>query len=128
MIELTLEQLLNSTESLKQLSSKPLKARVAFTVARIIKDADVEVTNFNDARTDLITKYGEKNEDGSLKTDEKNNVQIVREQVDDFNKELTELLGTTITLNANKIKFEDIDSLQFTPAEIITLEPFIEEE
>ena len=128
MIELTLEQLLNSIDSLKQLSTKSLKARVAFTVARIIKDADVEVTNFNETRSDLIAKYGEKNEDGSLKMDDNNNVQIIKEQIGDFNKELMDLLKTKISLNANKMKVDDLDALQFTPAGIIALEPFIESE
>ena len=61
MIELTLEQLINSIDALKQLSIEPLRASVAFTVARIIKAADAEVINFNDTRSTLINKYGKKN-------------------------------------------------------------------
>ena len=127
MIELTLEQLINSIDALKQLSIEPLRASVAFTVARIIKAADTEVINFNDTRSTLINKYGKRNDDGSLVTDSNGNFQINREDVITFNTELTDLLSTSVTLNANKIKMDDIDNIAFTPAEMLTLEPYIEE-
>ena len=127
MIELKIGQLLDSIETLKQLSGEPLKARVAFIVARIIKETDAEVTNYNETRTNLINKYGKKNEDGSLAVDAQNNVQFDPADAPAFNTELNELLNTTITLTADKIKMDDLENLEFTPAEILTLEPFIEE-
>lgn len=127
MIELKIGQLLDSIETLKQLSGEPLKARVAFMIARIIKETDTEVTNYNETRSNLINKYGKKNEDGTLEVDSKNNVQFEPEDVPTFNAELSDLLNTTITLNADKIKMDDLENLEFTPAEILMLEPFIEE-
>lgn len=126
MIELTLEQLLNSVDSLKQLSNRPVKARLAYMAAKIIKEADVEVANFNEARLKLINQYSEKDENGTIKTDEKNNVLLIPDKINDFNSELSDLLNTQIVFNTNKLKMEDLDELEFTPNEIITLEPFIE--
>ena len=126
MINVTLEQLLNSSEGLKGLSQKQLKARCAYTVGKLLKNIDGELTTFNEARMNLITKYGEKDENNELIKDEKDNVHILPENIALFNKELQELLNTSVELNNNKIKISDIDSIEFTPTEMSQLEPFID--
>ena len=126
MISITLEQLVNSTEGLRELSQKTLKARPAYAVAKILKAAEAEMTGFNDTRMNLIKKYGEKKDDGELNTDENGNVHIAPESLTDFNKELQELLDTRIEINANKIRIEDIGDVNFTPAEMAQLDNFID--
>jgi hypothetical protein len=126
MISITLEQLVNSTEGLRELGQKTLKARPAYSVAKILKAAEAEMTSFNDTRMNLIKKYGEKKEDGELNTDENGNVRIAPESLADFNKELQELLDTQVEINANKIRIEDIGDVEFTPAEMAQLDDFIE--
>jgi len=125
MIVLTLDNLINSINILQRISSEPLKAKTAYVVAKLIKAADAEMTNFNEIRFNLIDKYGEKDENGEFKTDG-NNVILKKETVDDFNKELRELLNTSLTFNVNKLNLDDLESINFTPAEMIQLEPFIE--
>lgn len=126
MITITLEQLVNSTEGLKGLSEKPLKARCAYAVGKIIKAADAEMSNFNETRMELIKKYGEKREDGELNSDANGNVMIPVELREEFNKEMQELLDTPVEINANKIKLDDIKNVEFTPAEMAQLDEFIE--
>jgi hypothetical protein len=126
MISITLEQLINSTDGLKGLSQKQLKARSAYAVSKILKAADAEMNTFNETRMELIKKYGEKDETGELKSDEQGNVHIIDEMLSTFNKELQELLNTTVDINANKIKIEDIGDVEFTPAEMAQLDDFIE--
>lgn len=126
MISITLEQLINSTDGLKGLSQKSLKARSAYAVSKIIKAADAEMTTFNETRMELIKKYGEKKEDGELNSDENGNVRIPPESLNDFNKELQELLKAPVEINANKIRMEDIGDVEFTPAEMAQLDEFIE--
>ena len=126
MITLTLEQLINSTDALKTLSQKPLKARCAYLVGKILRAADAEMTAFNEARMDLIKKYGEKDESGELKTDENGNVHIIMEELNNFNSELQELLKTTVEISSDRIKIDDIGEIEFTPAEMTQLEEFID--
>ena len=126
MISITLEQLVNSTEGLRELSQKTLKARPAYAVAKILKAAEAEMTGFNDTRMNLIKKYGDKKENGELNTDENGNVHIAPGSLVDFNKELQELLDTQVEINANKIKIEDIGDVDFTPAEMAQLDNFID--
>lgn len=126
MIDIKLEQLINSTESLKSLSQKPLKARSAYAVSKILKAADEEMVAFNETRMNLIRKYGEKDDNGELKSDENGNVHILADSLDTFNQELRELMDTQIEINANKIKIDDIGDVEFTPAEMAQLDEFIE--
>ena len=126
MITITLEQLINSTDGLKGLSQKPLKARSAYAVSKILNAADAEMSSFNETRMDLIRKYGEKGEDGELKSDENGNVRIMPESLETFNKELQDLLKTEVEISASKIRIEDIDDVDFTAAEMAQLDDFIE--
>lgn len=126
MINVKLEELVNATEGLKGLSQKSLKGRCAYTVGKILKSADAEIQSFNETRMELIKKYGEKDENGELKTEENGNVRIPAEQIEAFSKELRELLDTNVEISANKIKMDDIGEVEFTPAEMAQLESFIE--
>lgn len=126
MIEITLRDIIDSSDSLKNLSQKPLKARCAYSIGKILKQVDNEMSGFNDTRLELIKKYGEKDENGELITDEKNNVHIIPAHLEDFNAELRELMDTTVELPVNKISIADIGDIEFTPVEMAQLERFIE--
>lgn len=126
MITVKISDLLNATEVLQELSKKQLKARLAFDVSRLLKAADTEVTQFNEARMKVINKFGEKDENGELSTDESGNCRIVPANIPDFNNELNELINAEVELNANKIKITALEDLDFTPSDMVVLEPFIE--
>lgn len=128
MINVKISDLLNATEVLQELSKKQLKARLAFDVSRLLKAADTEVTQFNEARMKVINKFGEKDENGELSTDESGNCRIVPANIPDFNNELNELINAEVELNAKKIKMDALEDLDFTPSDMVVLEPFIEVE
>lgn len=128
MIKIKMSDLLNSTDTLQKLSQKELKARLALSIARLLKEAEREIQNFNEVRMNLIKKYGEKDENGELITDDKNNCKIIPDGVEIFSKELNDIIDTEIEINANKLRLEDLDNLDFTPSDMAVLEPFISEE
>lgn len=128
MINIKMSDLLNSTETLQKLSQKELKARLALTIARLLKEAEREIQNFNEVRMNLINKYGEKDEKGELITDDKGNCKILPEGIETFSKELNDLVATDVEINANKLNLNDLDSLDFTPSDMAALEPFIDTE
>lgn len=125
MISIKMTDLVNSTTILQKLSNMSLKARLAWQVARLLKAADAEIQSFNETRMDLIKKYGEKDNEGELITDEKGNCKIPPDNSKDFTTELEELLKTEVEINANPIFIEDLENLDFTPAEMNQLAPFI---
>ena len=126
MINVKISELLNSTETLQKLSQKDFKAKLAWSIARLLKAAETEIQSFNDTRMNLIKKYGEKDESGELITDEKGNCKIEPNAIESFSNELNELLNTEVEINVNKIKVDQLEEVDFTPSEIVILEPFIE--
>lgn len=128
MISVKISSLLNSTETLQKLANMKLKAKLSWQVSRLLKEAEKEIQEFNEARLALINKYGEKDENGELVTDEKNNCKIDNKFVKEFGSELEELVGAEVELNASKIDMNKLEELDFTPSEMIDLEPFIEME
>ena len=126
MIKISMNDLLNCTETLQKLSQKELKARLALSIARVLKEAEREIQNFNEVRMNLINKYGEKGEDGQLVTDENGNCKILPDGIDTFTKELNDLVNTEVEINANKLKLADLENLDFTPGQMAMLEPFLQ--
>lgn len=126
MIKVKISELIDSTSTLQKLAQKDFKAKLAWSIARLLKAAETEIQSFNETRMDLIRKYGEKDDNGELITDEKGNCTLVKDKVQDFNTELNELLASEIEINANPINIEMLEDLDFTPAEMSVLEPFVE--
>ena len=126
MIKVKIADLLNSTETLQKLSQKDFKAKLAWSVARLLKAAEAEIQAFNETRMNLIKKYGEKDENGELITDDNGNCKINKDDTDEFSKELTDLIDAEVEINANKIKMDLLENIDFTPSDMAVLEPFVE--
>ena len=128
MIQVKINDLLNSVETLQKLSKKDFKAKLAWQVARLLKSVESEIQSFNETRMNLINKYGEKGEDGQLITDEAGNCKIAPEVIETFTNELNDLLDSEVEINANKLDFAKMEDLDFTPSDMIALQPFVEME
>lgn len=126
MIKVKISDLLNSVDVLQKLSNQNFKAKLAWQVARLIRAAESELQTFNDTRLNLIRKYGEKDENGELITDENSNYRIVQSKTNDFSNELNELANSEVEINANKLDFALLEDLDFTPVEMAVLEPFVD--
>ena len=126
MIQLKIADLLNSTDVLQKLAGKELKAKLAWQVGRMLKEAEKEIQSFNETRMQLINKYGSKDEKGELVMDENNNCKIEPESINNFSNELNELIASEIEINAHKIRIDDIENINFTPSEMAQLEPFVD--
>lgn len=126
MIQVKIGELLNSTEALQKLAGTELKAKLAWQVGRILKAAEAEIQSFNETRMNLIKKYGEKDENGELVTDEQGNCKIVEGDINEFSNELNDLINSEVEISGNKIKIDDLDKVDFTPAEMAQLEILID--
>jgi septum formation topological specificity factor MinE len=127
MISIQLKDVIESTEVLKKLAGEKLRGKVAFQISKILKKLEDELTLFNSTRVEIIKKYSQTDENGELIADEEGNVKLKEESIEDFNKEIVELLNMEIKIDANKIAIEDIENIDFTPAEMTLLMPLIEE-
>ena len=127
MMTVTLKDIVESQEVMRTLSNKPLRGRVAFKVARLLKKLEAELTTFNDTRVKLIESYAKKDENGNYVTNDKNEYQFDRDNANKFIEEVNKLLSEELQIDANPILVDEIEELDFTPAEMAILEPFMDE-
>lgn len=127
MINTKLRNIVECADIMRELSTKSLKGRVAFRVARLLRELEKEFTLFNEKRMDLIKEYAQKDENGEMKSDENGNVTLDQDRLTEFYQSLDDLLNADVEINAEKIDAEDLGDVEFTPTQIISLEPFINE-
>lgn len=119
MIELTVKELVRCVDTMKDLSLKKLKGKVVFQLARAMTEIEKELQSFNKAREELINKYCLRDENGKLVKNADDNTYILQpEKIENFNKELNELLEEKIKLNLEPIDIDSIDDIEFTPRQI----------
>lgn len=124
---ITLKNIVDSQEAMRNLSNQQLRGRVAFKVARLLKKLESELQVFNDTRIKLIEKYAKRDENGDFVLNEKSEYQFDQNNANAFIEEMNKLLIEPIQIDANPISIEDIEELDFTPSEMAMLEPFMEE-
>lgn len=124
---ITLQNILEAQETMQNLSTKMLRGRTAYQVARLLKRLEAELGTYNDTRLKLIERYAKKKEDGTYELNERNEYQFTPENMQAYVGEINNLLQEQIEIDANPLKLDDLLDLEFTPSEMVALEPFIEE-
>lgn len=128
MIKIKLGGLINSVEVLQRLAKMDFKAKLAWQISKLLTAAEKEIQEFNQTRMNLVTKYGEKDENGELVTDENGNCTIPPEVNAQFATEISELLNAEVELNVNPLNIDDLANADFTPSDMTILEQFFKEE
>jgi hypothetical protein len=126
LIKVSLNDVVNSTQTFNKLMQQPFKGSLAFKIARLARELEKEMQTFNDERMKIIRKYGKKDENGELIVGEDGNVSFENDKINDLNSEFNSLLETELEINADKLPMDSIDEFELTPQEIIGLEKFFE--
>lgn len=127
MIEMTVQEMIDSVSALRGINEKKMPAKTAYQFARIIREVEKELNSFQEARKKLIERFAKKDENGKLIEDEEGNVQIFPEKEKDFKKEAEDLMKTKVKINCECINLDDILDNEFSPGEIGELFKFIKE-
>lgn len=127
MIETSIKDIIGGKEVFKKLAEMPLNIKAAYNIARIIREIEKENKTFEDTRQKLLFKYGEKDSSGQLIINQNNQITIIPKQINNYNKEIQELLDEKIKLNVEPINLNDLGEIQITPAEIYQINMFIKE-
>lgn len=117
MITVQVKDLMNNVDIYQELLNKEMKGRAAFALAKIISEIEKEQQAFQETRSRLILEYGEEEENGSFK--------IKSQYITDFNQKMDILLNSNVDINEELIDFKDLEGYNFTPAQMLVLEPFI---
>lgn len=125
LIKVKMYNVMAAKDIFMRILSSNFTGRQAFVLSRALKEIDKEIVDFNKAKDFILLKYAEKDEHNYTVMNDKNTVKIAEDKYNDVNNELQELLYTEIEINMEPIPLEWLDNLQFTPKEMIDLEPFI---
>lgn len=97
---------LNSVGIIKEMA---LPVKASYAIAKNIKKIEKEIEVYNEERAKLLDKYGEKDEEGNLVVSEEQNIKIVPENVEKWNKDLNELLDIEVEVDIHKLKFSVLE-------------------
>lgn len=127
MIEVKLNDIINSIETFQVIMQQSVKGSLAFKIARLIRELNKEMETFNEQRRKILDEYCVKDENGQLSPDENGNIQIQPDKIAEFNDVFTNLLNTEIEINADKIPIDQLDGFEISPQQILNIEMFFED-
>ena len=126
MITLTLNDIFNAVPALREISTKEFPGSTTFKIARLIRELDKEIQLFEEERSKIANKYGEKDENGMLIAQDNGMIKIPEDKIQECNEELQALFSTQVEINANKLPIEIFDSVEMTPTQAMNLEAIVD--
>lgn len=121
-IKTTLEQLVNSQSALKKLYDSNLSFNISYKISKIIATIDTELKFFESERAKLFKTYGTSTDD--------NKIEILPENMEQFNSEIQTLLSLEISLSIDLISLDDLSkesTIKLTPREVSYIDYMITE-
>lgn len=126
-MNITIGQAYIAKQVFDKLMGETFTGKQSFTIARLAKAVEKEVSLFEEQRQAMVGRYADKDEKGELKVDDKGMIHIDDSKIHEVNSELNDMLSAEITIEAKPINIEWLDKISITPGELQALEPFIEE-
>lgn len=128
-INLSNERIVNTINVLAELNNAKLPVKVAYAITKNINKINTELKAYNEEKAKLIDKYSEKDEEGKLKTDEIGNVTLKEEHIEDWNRDIKELLSIENEIDIHMINLDDLlnSNYNISPAELAAIEFMVEE-
>ena len=107
-MQIDVSDIFNLNEGLTTLSEKELPVGVAFNIQRTHRIIGEELKTAEETRTKLINRYKDKDL-------ENGRVQLKENKLDEFSKELDELLKQEVKIDVEKINIKELENISVTP-------------
>lgn len=108
----------NFVPTLQKIMSSPIPAKTAFKLAKIVKEIEANIVQFNTTRGALLERLSNKDADGKPIIIE-NNYDLSHENLIIFNQEINQLLEEDIPIKP--VSIDEIEKVEITVEEIIIL-------
>ncbi len=127
-MKLSNERIVNDAAVLGAISQKNLPIKVSYAIAKNIAKIEAEIKVYNKERQKLIEKYSVKDEEGKPLIED-NSIKIAPEHIEDWNRDIKELLEIENEIDIHKIQLHTLinSNCDFTPAELMLIDYMIEE-
>lgn len=119
MIKCTVQDIIAGQPVFAELLKQDFTGKKAFLIARLNRELEIEVREFERCRQELIEKYGV--------VDEQGNYTIPDDKLHDANMELADMLNVELEINnCDKIPADWVSECNLNPVQFSGLLPFIE--
>ena len=83
----------------------------------------------NERIVNTINKYGKKDEEGKLKVEENGIIHLKEEHIEDYNRDIKELLSIENEIDIHMIQLDDLlnSDYNISPAELMTIDFMIKD-
>ena len=125
MINVSLGEIINAFPFLNKISNNSFVGKDAFKIARLVREITKEYELFEKSRKEIIEQYAERDSENNIIIED-NNVKIPLHLRDECNTKLEELLNERVDVNIEKLSFEILNNIEFTPIEALSAEVFFE--
>lgn len=123
-LNLSNERIVNTINVLAELNNAKLPIKLAYAITKNINKINSELKAYNEEKAKLIDKYSEKDEEGKLKADEYGNVILKEEHIEDWNRDIKELLSIENEIDIHMIQLDDLlnSNYNISPAELAAID------
>lgn len=121
-------KILNDSTKLAEIAQKQLPIKASYAIAKNLSKLEAELKTYNAERDKLIEKYSRKDEQGKTIIGENNQVGIQEDHLNDWNKDIQELLAIENEVNIHTFSIDVLDGCSMTPAELMLIGYMITEE
>ncbi len=127
-MKLSNERIVNDANVLGTISQKNLPIKVSYAIAKNIAKIEAEIKVYNKERQKLIEKYSVKDEEGKPLIED-NSIKIAPEHVEDWNRDIKELLAIENEVDFHKFHIDELinSKCNMSPAELMLIDYMIEE-
>lgn len=128
-IKLTNERIVNTTNTLGKLNNSQLPIKVAYAISKNVNKIESELKIYNTEKAKFMDKYCEKDEEGKLNANEHGEVKIKEEHMEEWNRDIAELLSIENEIDIHMIQLDDLlnSDYSISPAELTAIDFMIEE-
>ena len=128
-LNLSNERIVNTINALSKLNNAQLPLKVAYAISKNVNKIESELKVYNTEKAKLVNKYGEKDKEGKLKVGENGNVSLKEEHIEDYNRDIKELLSIENEMDIHMIKLDDLlnSDYNISPSELSAIDFMIEE-
>lgn len=118
-MKFTLSKFRDIYEGLQALKQTELPGTTSFKVARNLNKGESEVKVFDRTVGEIQLKYVERTADGEINKDEAGNIFIDQTKVDEYRKEIVDLLNSEIEIDFRKFTEAELSGIPAIKPEII---------
>ena len=128
-LNLSNERIVNTINVLGELNNAKLPVKVAYAITKNINKINTELKAYNEEKAKLIDKYSEKDKEGKLKADEYGNVTLKEEYIQEWNRDMAELLSIENEIDIHMINLDDLlnSNYNISPADLMTIDFMIKD-